>query len=172
VNAERLVTHYQQIADAPEAIGQLRRFILDLAVRGKLVPQDTKDEPASELLKRIVAERARFTKAGTKQRDVIEPLTRDAKRPFDVPASWAWARLGEVAKYGSSVKVNSNKDISDATWVLDLAYSAHCDRRFRPNVTGHSVGSALGGFLTLFGHVASTFGAFSGFFGLRLRGNP
>jgi hypothetical protein len=52
------------------------------------------------------------------------------------------------------------------------AYSADCDRRFRPNVTGHSAGSALGGFLTLLGHVASTFAAFSDFFDLRLRGNP
>jgi type I restriction enzyme, S subunit len=45
-------THYEQIADAPDAIARLRRFILDLAVRGKLVPQDPSDEPASELLKR------------------------------------------------------------------------------------------------------------------------
>jgi hypothetical protein len=52
------------------------------------------------------------------------------------------------------------------------AYSAHRDRRFRPNVTEHSAGSALGRFLTLFGHVASTFRSFSGFFELRLRGNP
>ena len=53
MNAERLLAHYEHIADAPDAIARLRRFILDLAVRGKLVPQDPNDEPASELLKRI-----------------------------------------------------------------------------------------------------------------------
>lgn len=58
MNAERLLARYEQIADAPDAIARLRRFILDLAVRGKLVPQDPNDEPASVLLKRIRAERA------------------------------------------------------------------------------------------------------------------
>ncbi len=64
MNAERLLAHYEQIADAPDAIARLRRFVLDLAVRGKLVPQDPNDEPASELLKRIAAEKARLVKAG------------------------------------------------------------------------------------------------------------
>ena len=61
---ERLLAHYERIADAPDAIARLRRFILDLAVRGKLVPQDPHDEPASELLKRIAKEKARLVKAG------------------------------------------------------------------------------------------------------------
>jgi len=57
MNAKRLLAHYNRIADAPDAVARLRRFILDLAVRGKLVPQDPKDEPASVLLERIQAER-------------------------------------------------------------------------------------------------------------------
>ena len=57
MNADRLLQHYERIADAPDAFARLRRFILDLAVRGKLMPQDTSDEPASELLKRIVKEK-------------------------------------------------------------------------------------------------------------------
>lgn len=46
MKAERLLAHYERIADSPDAIARLRRFILDLAVRGKLVPQDPQDEPA------------------------------------------------------------------------------------------------------------------------------
>lgn len=57
MNSERLLKHYEKIADAPDASARLRRFILDLAVRGKLVPQDQNDEPASELLKRIAKEK-------------------------------------------------------------------------------------------------------------------
>ena len=57
MNAERLLQHYERIADAPDAIARLRRFILDLAVRGKLVPQDPNDEPATVLLERIRAQR-------------------------------------------------------------------------------------------------------------------
>ena len=64
MNVEHLLTHFDRIADAADAVPRLRRFILDLAVRGKLVPQDPNDEPASELLKRIAAEKARLVKAG------------------------------------------------------------------------------------------------------------
>ena len=64
MNAEHLLTHFDRIADAPDAVPRLRRFILDLAVRGKLVEQDSNDEPAAELLKRIAAEKARLVKAG------------------------------------------------------------------------------------------------------------
>jgi type I restriction enzyme S subunit len=50
MNAERLLQHFECISEAPEAIPRLRNFILDLAVRGKLVEQDPDDEPATALL--------------------------------------------------------------------------------------------------------------------------
>ena len=59
MNAEALLAHYARIAEAPDAIARLRRFVLDLAVRGKLVPQDPIDEPAAKLLERIRAEKVR-----------------------------------------------------------------------------------------------------------------
>ena len=64
MNADRLLALYERVAEAPGAVPRLRRFVLDLAVRGKLVAQDAGDEPASELLKRIAAEKARLVKAG------------------------------------------------------------------------------------------------------------
>ena len=51
MNTDRLFALYDRVADAPDAVSRLRRFVLDLAVRGKLVEQDPVDEPASELLK-------------------------------------------------------------------------------------------------------------------------
>ena len=84
MNAERLLAHYEQIADAPDAIARLRRFILDLAVRGKLVPQDATDEPASELLKRIAKEKTRLVKAGEIRKPKAIPIiSEDA--PFRSP---------------------------------------------------------------------------------------
>ena len=68
MNADRLLAHYDRIADAPDAVPRLRRFVLDLAVRGKLVEQDPNDEPASALLKQIAAEKARLVKAGAIRR--------------------------------------------------------------------------------------------------------
>ena len=56
MNPERLLKHFDLLAEAPDAIPRLRRFILDLAVRGKLVEQDPNDEPAADLLKRIHGE--------------------------------------------------------------------------------------------------------------------
>ena len=94
MNADRLLAHYERIADAPDAIARLRRFILDLAVRGKLVPQDTNDEPASELLKRIAIERARLVKAGEIKE--IKPVAMLAHAGDKVPAGWKFVPLGEV----------------------------------------------------------------------------
>jgi type I restriction enzyme, S subunit len=94
MNAQRLLTHYEQIADAPDAIARLRRFILDLAVRGKLVAQDAKDEPAAELLKRIAMEKARLVKAGEiRTPKVISALS---EKPFPIPVNWRWSQLAEI----------------------------------------------------------------------------
>jgi type I restriction enzyme S subunit len=98
MNADRLLEHYERIADAPEAIPRLRRFILDLAVRGKLVPQDPQEESASELLKRIAAEKARLVKAGEfNEPSSFVQIQRD-DLPFAVPNHWQWTRLIEIAK--------------------------------------------------------------------------
>lgn len=96
MNAERLLALYERIVDAPDAIQRLRRFVLDLAVRGKLVPQDPNDEPASELLKRIAAEKARLVKIGDlrKPRDLDNGAALD--EPFPVPSTWQWTRLDGV----------------------------------------------------------------------------
>jgi type I restriction enzyme, S subunit len=119
MNAERLLEHYERIADAPNAITRLRRFILDLALRGKLVPQDTKDEPASELLKRIAAEKARLVKAGEIKRSDVDPVDQN-EEPFLVPQNWSWTRLGEIGDWGSgSTPPRGNSDFygGGITWL-------------------------------------------------------
>ncbi len=95
MNAERLLAHYERIADAPDAIARLRRFILDLAVRGKLVEQDPNDEPASELLKRIAAEKARLVKAGEIKKIAVDPTDLN-NAPFHLPLDWTWSTVGEL----------------------------------------------------------------------------
>ena len=114
MNADRLLAHYERIDDAPDAIARLRRFILGLAVRGKLVPQDPNDEPASELLERIAAEKARLVKAGEfrEPRNAVE-IKRD-KLPFVPAVHWEWSRLIDIAcpSYGfafQSSEFNTDK---------------------------------------------------------------
>ena len=90
MNADRLLVLYERVADAPDAVARLRRFVLDLAVRGVLVEQDPEDEPAAELLKRIAAEKARLVKAGEiRKSPPLVPIV-SAEQPFAVPSSWEW----------------------------------------------------------------------------------
>jgi type I restriction enzyme S subunit len=94
----------------PDQIKQLRRTILNLAVRGKLVPQDPKDESASELLKRIAQEKARLVKMGMVKKLHVDPVS-SHEMPFVVPRSWAWTRLGSVGDWGSgSTPPRGNED--------------------------------------------------------------
>lgn len=112
MNAERLLQHYERFADAPDAIARLRRFILDLAVRGKLVPQDPNDEPASELLKRIAKAKGRL---GIKVQPV--PL-KPEEVPFELPVGWSWSRIGEVcSKTGSGSTPRGGKEVYKPTGV-------------------------------------------------------
>jgi type I restriction enzyme S subunit len=90
-----------------EQIPALRQAIVNLALRGQLVAQDPRDEPASEILKQIDAERTRLMKAGeAKEQKQVRMTTPDAV-PFDVPKAWCWASLGRIAygfRYGTSMK--------------------------------------------------------------------
>ena len=127
MNAEALLTHYERIADAPDAIARLRRFVLDLAVRGKLVPQDANDEPASELLKQIAAEKARLVKAGEARKSEIDPVAEN-EAPFAVPVKWVWTRLGSIADWGSgSTPARGNPDFygGGITWLKSGELNDH-----------------------------------------------
>ena len=82
---------------------KLRQKILDLAIRGKLVPQDSNDEPASVLLERIKAEKERLIKEGKIKRSKKSAKTSDTPHyenvPFEVPESWVWCKLDDLAFY-------------------------------------------------------------------------
>ena len=91
MNADRLLNHYERIADAPDAIQRLRRFVLDLAVRGKLLVQDRNDEPAAELLKRIAREKSGQSKKTKPTISLTSSITR-----YDLPSGWAISDLQSV----------------------------------------------------------------------------
>ena len=102
-NWQRVATHFDLLLDRPEAVDALEQTILQLAVRGLLVPQDSQDEPASELLKKIRAEKGKLIADGKIKRDKpLAPVVAD-ERPFEVPAGWEWARLGDVANIASNL---------------------------------------------------------------------
>ena len=96
----------------PYGIKKLRELILELAVRGKLVPQDPKDEPASVLLEKITKEKARLIKEGKIKKDNPLPEITEDEKPFEIPVGWAWARLAEVAEFINGFAFKSS-DFSD-----------------------------------------------------------
>ena len=98
----------------------LRQKILDLAIKGKLVPQDPNDEPASVLLERIKVEKERLIKDGKIKRSKKTATTSDSRHyPFELPSGWVWTTLGEISNYGlcSNVPVT---EIDNNSWVLEL----------------------------------------------------
>jgi len=110
---------------------KLRQKILDLAIHGKLVPQDPNDEPASVLLERIRAEKERLIKEGKIKRSKKSAKSSDTPHyenrkvgeanevPFEVPESWEWTTLGEITNYGHCENVDVN-DIPSKGWILEL----------------------------------------------------
>ncbi|MDA3919697.1 MAG: restriction endonuclease subunit S [Salinisphaera sp.] len=109
MNAERLIELYERVADAPDAVKRLRRFVLDLAVRGKLTELNSSDECAANLLQTVQKEKERLIASGeAKSQKQLKPIS-DAL--FELPDSWAWSQLGVITSYiqrGKSPKYASS----------------------------------------------------------------
>ena len=89
----------------------LRQKILDLAIHGKLVPQDPNDEPASVLLERIKAEKERLIKEGKIKRAKRSKVACDKPHyPYELPQGWAWCKLQEIVQITNG---HSQKDVED-----------------------------------------------------------
>ncbi len=95
---------------APDGIKKLRELILSLAMQGKLVPQDLSDQPASELLKEIEAEKKRLVKEGKIKQPKPLPEIKPEELPYDLPKSWEWVRLGEIAQHNSGKTLDKGRN--------------------------------------------------------------
>lgn len=134
MNPERLLQHFDAISEAPDAITRLRGFILELAVRGKLVEQEAGDEPASSLLKRVQSEKARLVdQRKIKVSKQIGAISSESK-PYEVPTGWQWTPLDNLvnshlgggtpsknspAYWGGDIPWASVKDIGKSKYVDD-----------------------------------------------------
>ncbi len=94
----RLSTHFDTLFCTDDSIDQLKQTILQLAVMGKLVNQNPKDEPASELIKKISKAKEKLIEEGKiKKQSPLNKISGDEKS-FELPNGWVWCRLNEVAK--------------------------------------------------------------------------
>lgn len=93
-----VIENFESVFQTPESMQELRNVILQLAIEGKLVPQDATDEPASDLVKRIQVERDKLVKEGKiKKQQSFQPIE-ESEIPFEIPDSWEWARLDEISE--------------------------------------------------------------------------
>ena len=91
-----IIDNFDKLFDSEENFKKLEEIILDLAVKGKLVPQNPDDEPASVLLEKIKAEKEKLIKEKKIKKDKeLEPI-KEEEKPFEIPDSWEWVRLGEM----------------------------------------------------------------------------
>lgn len=97
-----ITTHFDTLYHTPEAIDNLKKNILNEAVRGRLVPQNPKDEPAAELLQKIEAEKERLYEEGEiRKPKKVKPVSKEDE-PFEIPNEWMWCRLGNICDFITS----------------------------------------------------------------------
>jgi type I restriction enzyme S subunit len=142
MNAERLLAHFERISEAPDAISRLRRFILDLAVRGKLVEQDPEDEPAEELLCWIQAEKALMEAEGAIRREKQFLPIDQSTSPFTCPPGWTWTHLGAVSLISQGFAFSSalfSKDKSEGLPLVKIGdIGTDCPDVFTQEFPGRS----------------------------------
>ena len=109
MSPERLLEYFEHIIEAPEAAPRLRRFVLDLAVRGKLVERIPEDEPATELLKRIASAKDRSAGDAKIGKQEPVPAISLAEMPFEVPRHWAWLPLTEIGVLSGGMTPSKNR---------------------------------------------------------------
>ncbi len=115
----QLLPHFDTLFCTEDSIEQLRQTILQLAIMGRLVKLETKEEPVNDLIKKIDKEKLKLIKAGKIKNEKPLPEINKNEEPFKLPKGWQWTRLGNVTNYGTLQKVEPGKVTTD-TWVLEL----------------------------------------------------
>jgi len=105
----RLLELYDRVAEAPGAIDRLRKFVLDLAVRGKLVEQNPEDEPAEALLERIASAKAARAKEGLIKKPKSSSPINDNEIPIEIPPHWTWLRLNDIGTLAGGMTPSKNQ---------------------------------------------------------------
>ncbi|MEI8612172.1 restriction endonuclease subunit S [Enterovibrio sp. Hal110] len=119
-NWARISEHFDTLFTTEQSIDQLKQIILQLAVMGKLVPQDPNDEPAAKLLERIAEEKAQLVKEKKiKKQKALSPIAEDEK-PFELPNGWEWCRFGYILQMISDYHANGGyKTLKENVELLD-----------------------------------------------------
>ena len=119
-NWQRLSEHFDTLFTTTASIDTLKQTILQLAVMGKLVPQNPNDEPAAKLLERIAAEKAQLIKDKKIKKQKPLPEITNEEKPFELPNGWEWVTLSHIGLFTGGKtpsKANSQYWNGDIPWV-------------------------------------------------------
>jgi len=109
---QRIANHFDTLLTTEHSIDQLKQTILQLAVMGKMVEQNPEDEPASELLKKIVKENKRVVEEGKIRISKKSLFIEEKHIPYILPLNWVWVRLGGILSVNSSKRIHVSDYIS------------------------------------------------------------
>lgn len=140
ISLEKLFENFEKVIKTKEDVKDIRNLVLSLAVRGKLVPQIEDEEPASKLLQRIKKEKERLVAEKIIKKEKPLPTIAEDEKPFNIPDSWEWVRLGDVGTYkkgpfgsaltksmfvikgNNTIKVYEQKNAIQKDWQLGSYY--------------------------------------------------
>jgi len=137
---ELLQKHFDTAFAAPNGIEKLRELILTLAMQGKLVTQDPKDTPASELLKEIESEKRRLVKEGKIKEPKPLPEIKPEKVPYELPHGWEWSRLGVIGNIFNGNSINARVKETKYAGADGLPYIATKDVGYGLDLLDYSNG--------------------------------
>ena len=148
---EELMPLVERYGNAQQALDQLneslparlRQSILQEAIQGRLVPQDPKEEPASELLKRIRKEKEQLVKEGKlKKKDLESKPIEEDEIPFEIPEGWGWCRLSDLANMYTGNSISETEKKAKYTEVKGMEYIGTKDVSFE-HVIDYANGIAI-----------------------------
>ncbi|ETA67810.1 restriction endonuclease S subunit [Methanolobus tindarius DSM 2278] len=112
MNTSLFFDNFSIVADSPNGVQKLREMILQLAVMGKLVPQNPNDETASVLVEMIKAEKTSLAKQGIIKKTKSLPFVQADEISYEIPESWYWTRLGNIGIVNPRNNVSDDLDVS------------------------------------------------------------
>ena len=122
---KRIDSHFDTLFTTEQSVDQLKKTILQLAVMGKLVPQNPNDEPASVLLKKSAKKKVQFIKEGKIKKQKPLPEIGEDEKPFDLPGGWEWSRLQEAIDVRDGTHDSPKDAIGQDTYPLVTSKNFH-----------------------------------------------
>lgn len=129
-NWTRISEHFDTLFTTEQSIDKLKQTILQLAVMGKLVPQDPNDEPAAKLLERIAEEKAQLVKEKKIKKQKALPLIAEDEKPFELPKGWEWCRLGSLFSFLNGFAFKSDWFTEQGVKLLRNINIAHSETKW------------------------------------------